>query len=174
MLGCAVCFDHWMSRKGQDIISLDAHFIDAEWTRHNSLHLGLIDCSEDTYGAVLSREGKKILKKSGMADKTCAMVRDDGGNLRTTTIAFGQGVLASGGLRASEPLSCTALGGDPPRMIPCFAHVMNGACNGAVRTTKSYSRYRIIDVGSSLKHMLSVVTYTKKSAKGWLCYSATL
>jgi hypothetical protein len=73
-------------------MSLDAHFIDVEWTRLHSLHLGLIDCSEDTSSEVLSRKAKKILKKSGMADKTCAMVRDDGGNVRTTTLALGKGV----------------------------------------------------------------------------------
>ncbi len=50
-------------------MSLDAHFIDAEWTRLNCLHLGLIDCSEDTSGAVLSRKAKKILKKRGMVTK---------------------------------------------------------------------------------------------------------
>ncbi len=78
-------------------MSLDAHFIDAQWTRLNSLDLGHIYCSEDKVGAVLSPKAKKSLKKSGMADKTCAMVRDDGENLRTATIALGQGVLASGG-----------------------------------------------------------------------------
>ena len=67
-------------------MSLDARYIDEELMRLHSIHLGIIDCSEDTYGRVLSRKAKKILKQSGMIDKTCAMVRDDGGNLRTSTI----------------------------------------------------------------------------------------
>jgi hypothetical protein len=62
-------------------MSLDAHYIDEGWTRLNSLHLGLIDCSTDSFGRALSRKAKKILPKSGMIDKTCAMVSDDGGNL---------------------------------------------------------------------------------------------
>ncbi len=115
-------------------MSLDAHYIDVECTRLVSIHLGLVDCSEDISGRVLSRKAKKILKQSGMIYKTCAMVRDDGINLRTATVALGTGVPALGALLASQPLACKALGGDSPRMIPCFSHAINGACNGAVRT----------------------------------------
>ena len=165
-MALAVCFDIWMSRKGQDIMSLDAHYIDKEWTGLHSQHLGLIDCSSDTSGHVLARKTRKLLKKHGVEQKTAAMVRDGGENLRTATVALGEGVPASvTGLRASPPLSCTALGGAPPRMIPCFAHAINGACNGAVKAAKHYKEYRVINVADCLKKLSSIVTYTKKSAK---------
>ena len=101
-----------------------------------------------------------------MIDKTCAMVRDDGGDLRTATVALGTGVLALGILHASQPIACKALGGDPSRMIPFFSHAISGACNGSVRKAKSHKDFRVINVEATLKRMQTVVAYTKKSAKG--------
>jgi hypothetical protein len=129
-----------MSRKGQDILSLDAHDIDDELMRLLSIHLVLVDCSQDTSGRVLSSKAKKILKQSGVIDKTCTMVGDDGGNLRTAIEALGTGVLALGALPAYKPLACKALCDDPPRIILCVSHAINGACNGAVRTSKMSQR----------------------------------
>lgn len=49
ILAVALSFDLWMSRKTEDILSLEAHYVDRNW-KWKTIHLGLINCTNGTSG----------------------------------------------------------------------------------------------------------------------------
>ena len=50
--GVAVTFDLWMSKKTDDILSLDVHFVSHDWVWHHK-HLGLVAMNGQTTGVLL-------------------------------------------------------------------------------------------------------------------------
>ena len=50
--GVAVTFDLWMSKKTDDILSLDVHFVSEDWVWHHK-HLGLVAMNGQTTGMML-------------------------------------------------------------------------------------------------------------------------
>lgn len=124
--GVAITFDLWMSRKSEDNLSMDIHFIDSTWVwRHH--HIGIISCKDSSSGEDIAPRMEPALKAYGLTSRVIAVVKDGGGNLSTATR-----VLVRQGL-----CCCTALNLIAPYITLCFAHKINGACNAAVLLAKS-------------------------------------
>ena len=123
--GVAITFDLWMSRKTEDNLSVDIHFIDKQWQWHHK-HIGIISCKDSSTGEEIAPRIKTILEEYDLLYRVAAVVKDGGGNLATATV-----VLAKQGLTG-----CRALGAWVPHVTLCFAHKINGACNAAVLEAK--------------------------------------
>jgi hypothetical protein len=68
VFGMAICFDLWMSRKGHEIMSMDAQYLSEEWV-FSRQHLGLINCSSDTGGVSLFKKARRLLRRKKMLSK---------------------------------------------------------------------------------------------------------
>eukprot|EP00873_Tetraselmis_striata_P029455 jgi/Tetstr1/449719/TSEL_036787.t2 len=67
--GVAITFDLWMSRKSEDNLSVDSHFIDRNWSwRH--FHIGIVSCKD-------SSAGEDIAPRTEPALTEYALLNDD-------------------------------------------------------------------------------------------------
>ena len=78
VLGATVTFDLWMSKKTDDILSIDLNFICDKWIWHHK-HLGLVAMNGQTQGVVVARMLKAIFTDFQLMGKLFAMVFDGGG-----------------------------------------------------------------------------------------------
>jgi len=161
-IAIVLCYDLWMSRKGEDVMSLDAHYIDEDW-EPRCQHMGLVDCSQGTGGLSIAKKTRRVLKRPGAHEKCAVVVKVGGANLETATRALRNGV------DVVPPLICAPLGGARVSKSTCWAHGINGAGNAAVRTAKT-TKFKRINVKAALEKLQKCVTYSKKSSKGWLLY----
>lgn len=129
VLGVAVCFDLWMSRHGEDVLSMDAFFITPGW-EWRSVHVGLVHCKDGTTGATLAADMKPLLAKFSLMDRIFAYVKDQGSNLKRAAAVLSDGVNDTG-------VSCDAVDRKAPYAGDCYAHAINGACNGSVIAAKN-------------------------------------
>eukprot|EP00873_Tetraselmis_striata_P037404 jgi/Tetstr1/457668/TSEL_044215.t1 len=82
--GVAITFDLWMSRKSEDNLSVDAHFIDRNWSwRH--FHIGIVSCKDSSAGEDIAPRMEPALTEYALCDRVVAVVKDGGGNLSTAT-----------------------------------------------------------------------------------------
>ena len=130
VLGAAVTFDLWMSKKTDDILSVDLHYVDESWSwRH--VHLGLVGMNGQTRGVVVANKLKEIFDDFKLMGRLYAMVFDGGANLST----------AKNELQRLHGTSfcCTALERNKLCITNCLAHLINNSCNGAVLAAKAAS-----------------------------------
>jgi hypothetical protein len=131
--GAAVTFDLWMSKKTDDILSVDLHYICNRWTWQHK-HLGLVAMNGQTKGIVVGRKLKEIFEEYNVMGKLFAMVFDGGANLSTAKTEI---------IRLhSDQFSCTALGQYKVYSTSCLAHLINNSCNGAVLAAKA-AKYQV-------------------------------
>jgi hypothetical protein len=57
-----------MSRKGQEIMSMDAQYMSEDWV-FSRPHLGLMNCSYDTGGVSLFKKARRLLRRKKMLSK---------------------------------------------------------------------------------------------------------
>jgi hypothetical protein len=82
--GVAITFDLWMSRKSEDNLSMDNHFIDRTWVwRHH--HIGIISCKASSSSEDINPRMEPAMKAYGLTSRVIAVVKDGGGNLSTAT-----------------------------------------------------------------------------------------
>ena len=146
VLGAAVTFDLWMSKKTDDILSVDLHFICSRWTWQHK-HLGLVTMNGETRGIVVGRKLKEIFEEFNVMGKLFAMVFDGGANLSTAKTEIIR-------LHADQ-FCCTALGQHKVHTTSCLAHLINNSCNGAVLAAKA-AKYKVRFSGCMLFMVLSV------------------
>ncbi|KAK3280788.1 hypothetical protein CYMTET_11389 [Cymbomonas tetramitiformis] len=156
-LAVSLTFDLWMSRKGEDVFSLVAHWTDENW-EYRHCNLGLVRV-ESTAGIDLSVVFKGILDRYNLTDRTFAYVKDDGSNLHTLARAL-DGIV-----------TCKSLGITKPLQGDCLAHALSGSC-GKATTVEVEKRVpgghdgTIGMIGKAHAEFQKCVTYTKKSAVG--------
>lgn len=130
VLGAAVTFDLWMSKKTDDILSVDLHYIDERWMwRH--VHLGLVAMNGNTKGVVVATKLKEIFDDYNLMGRLYAMVFDGGANLSTARNEL-QRLHGTG-------FCCNALERKNLCITNCLAHLINNSCNGAVLAAKAAS-----------------------------------
>eukprot|EP00873_Tetraselmis_striata_P029194 jgi/Tetstr1/449458/TSEL_036553.t1 len=151
--GVALTFDLWMSRKTEDNLSVDVHFISSDWVWHHN-HIGILSCADSTSGEAIAGKMRPVLAEFDLSHRVVAIVKDGGANLATASR-----VLAG-------MIYCVALDLASPFLTSCFAHKINGACNAAVKAAAatSVSSFTLSKILNKLK---SCITWTKKSSKGW-------
>ena len=153
--GICVTLDLWMSRKGEDVMSLDGHCITPEW-EFFTFHIDLVNCSEGTSGESLAQQILPSFTAYGLEHKLYAYNKDQGGNLRTAAEAMANG-----------EVFCKALGTLRPHETDCFAHAVNGACNGSVKKVKGTTFLtRACNVKDVMARFQKVVTFLKQSTVG--------
>ena len=131
--GAAVTFDLWMSKKTDDILSVDLHFVCNRWTWQHK-HLGLVALNGQTKGIVVGRKLKEIFEEYNVMGKLYAMVFDGGANLSTVKTEI---IRLHG-----EQCNCTALGQYKVHTTSCLAHLINNSCNGAILAAKA-TKYKV-------------------------------
>ena len=72
---------------GEDVLSLDIAFIDRSWN-YIMRNIGLIHCKEGTSGAEVARAIRLALEKNNLIHRIYAYVKDQGSNLKSTTMAL--------------------------------------------------------------------------------------
>ena len=127
--GVAVSFDLWMSRKTEDNLSFDIHYITDDWWWQLH-HVGILSCSDSSVGADIASRLQPAIEEFGLATKILSIVKDGGGNLST----------ASKALTGNNMVRCSALGRQRPYETICFAHKINNACNAAVKVAKESTK----------------------------------
>ena len=127
--GVAVSFDLWMSRKTEDNLSFDIHYITEDWRWHHK-HVGILSCSDSSVGADIAAKLQPAIEEFGLSNKIFSIVKDGGGNLST----------ASKTLTDKNMVRCSALGRQSPYETICFAHKINNACNAAVKVAKESTK----------------------------------
>ncbi len=125
----AVSFDLWMSRKTEDNLSFDIHYITDDW-RWQHHHVGILSCSDSSVGADLASRLQPGIEEFGLETKFLTIVKDGGGNLST----------ASKALTENNMVRCSTLGRQRPYETICFAHKINNACNAAVKVAKESTK----------------------------------
>eukprot|EP00873_Tetraselmis_striata_P017127 jgi/Tetstr1/437391/TSEL_026075.t2 len=66
--GVAITFDLWMSRKSEDNLSVDAHFIDRNWSwRH--FHIGIVSCKDSSAGEDIAPRMEPALTEYALCDR---------------------------------------------------------------------------------------------------------
>ena len=128
--GVSVSFDLWMSRKTEDNLSFDIHYITDDWRWQHS-HVGIISCSDSSIGSDIAAKLQPAIEEFGLFDKILAIVKDGGGNLST----------ASRALTDNNLVRCSALGRQRPYETICFAHKINNACNAVVKVAKESTKH---------------------------------
>jgi hypothetical protein len=126
--GVAITSDLWMSRKTDDNLSLDMHFISADWKVQHK-YIGVISCKDGFKGGDIDQVLNRALQKYDLLNRAIYVVIDGSGNLATTTR-----VLASQGMT-----HCVLRAKSLRYLTLCFAQNVNGACNVAVLVAKSLS-----------------------------------
>ena len=130
VLGATVTFDLWMSKKTDDILSVDLHFVDNTWVwRH--VHLGLVAMNGNTRGVVVANKLKEVFDDFNLLGRLYAMVFDGGANLSTAKNEL-QRLHGAG-------FCCVALERKHLCITTCLAHLINNSCNGAVLAAKAAS-----------------------------------
>ena len=130
VLGAAVTFDLWMSKKTDDILSVDLHYVDESWIwRH--VHLGLVAMNGQTRGVVVANKLKEIFDDFKLMGRLYAMVFDGGANLSTARNELQR--------LHGTAFCCTALERKKLCITNCLAHLINNSCNGAVLAAKAAS-----------------------------------
>jgi hypothetical protein len=127
--GVAVSFDLWMSRKTEDNLSFDIHYITDDW-RWQHKHVGILSCSDSSIGSDIAAKLQPAITEFGLSDKIFSIVKDGGGNLST----------ASRTLTDNNMVRCSALGRQSPYETICFAHKINNACNATVKVAKDNTK----------------------------------
>jgi hypothetical protein len=133
VLGVAVTFDLWMSKKTDDILSIDLHFVSSRWTWEHK-HLALVAMNGQTRGAVVAKKLKDVFDEFNVMGKLYAMVYDGGANLASAK----QEIMR---IRDNE-FCCTALQEKNIHITSCLAHLINNSCNGAVLAAKD-AQYKV-------------------------------
>ena len=64
--GVIFSIDLWMSRKGEDVLSLNAHYIDKETWHLRSEHIKLVDCKDSSTGAFIAQQVTPILQQKNV------------------------------------------------------------------------------------------------------------
>jgi hypothetical protein len=143
-LGSVVClsFDLWMSRKTEDVLALEAHFITIDW-EWKHVHLGLINCDKGTTGVQIAKQLSPILVKFGISDRVFCYIKDQGSDLHTTAQVL------SNGIQGCTVVQCKLFSRKSPFSSDCLAHACNGACNGACLKAKEMS----VKVGGGKFHL---------------------
>ena len=134
VLGASVTFDLWMSKKTDDILSIDLHYVSSRWTWEHR-HLGLVAMNGQTRGIVVAKKLKDVFDDYNVMGKLYAMVFDGGANLGSAK----QEIMR---LRDNE-YCCTALQEKNIHITSCLAHLINNSCNGAVLAAKA-AKYKVI------------------------------
>ena len=127
--GVAVSFDLWMSRKTEDNLSFDIHYITEDCTWHHH-HVGILSCNDSSVGADIAARLQPTIEEFGLSTKIFTIVKDGGGNLST----------ASKALTDKNMVRCSALGRQRPYETICFAHKINNACNATVKVAKESTK----------------------------------
>lgn len=142
--GVTVTFDLWMSKKTDDILSLDAHFISDDWQwRHQ--HLGLVAMNGVTSGVVIAAKLRELLDRFHLKGKLFAAVFDGGANLQTARAELSR-------LHHMDGVpACEALQNANMYFTSCLAHLVNGACNSAVLLVRGH-QFKV-----SYRHLLVYV-----------------
>jgi len=74
----AVLFDQWMSRKVEDNLSFDIHYITEDWSwQHN--HAGILSSSDSSIGADIASKLQHVIEEFGLSNKIFSIVKDGGG-----------------------------------------------------------------------------------------------
>ena len=133
VLGVAVTFDLWMSKKTDDILSIDLHYVSHRWTWEHR-HLALVAMNGQTRGAVVAKRLKDVFDDFNVMGKLYAMVYDGGSNLASAKQEMMR-------IRDKE-FCCTALQEKNLHVTSCLAHLINNSCNGAVLAAKD-AKYKV-------------------------------
>lgn len=135
--GVALAFDLWMSRKTEDVLSLDMHFITPAWEwKHR--HVGLLSCSDSTSGpAIIGSKLSGLFKRFNLQSRIFAIVKDGGANLKTATQTL------QDYHTLEEVHCCAALAMTTIWVTICMAHMVNNACNSAVLKVKNDTKFTV-------------------------------
>ena len=145
VMGATVTFDLWMSKKTDDILSVDLHYVCDKWMWHH-IHLGLLAMNGQTRGVVVANKLKEIFLDFNLMGKLFAMVYDGGANLSAAKTEIIR-------LHGTGNFSCSALKLVTIYTTNCIAHCINNACNGAVLAAKA-AKYQV----NCTFHMASCLT----------------
>eukprot|EP00873_Tetraselmis_striata_P017623 jgi/Tetstr1/437887/TSEL_002840.t1 len=75
--GVALTFDLWMSRKTEDHLSVDVHFISSDWVWHHS-HIGILSCADSTSGEAIADKMRPVLAEFDLFLTSCFVHKING------------------------------------------------------------------------------------------------
>ena len=107
----------------------------------------------------IAKKMMPLFDEYGLAERTFAYIIDGGGNMSTTMDFLDGGINVAD---LPEGIHCKATGNSRPLRTRCFAHAINGACNGSVIKAKEAT---FLPVKQALTRFQSCITYIKKSSK---------
>ena len=144
-------FDLWMSRGCEESFELIVHGINKDFRRDQVL-LRIFECNS-TKGSGFAQILKPELEKHNLCQQLTACVKHGGSNLKTCTEMVW------------ETADCRAMGLATCFDGICFAHVVSGACNAALRGTFD-SQLNKISSSKPTSELQACIRWTKKVAMG--------
>ena len=145
----AISFDLWMTRKSEEIFSLDGHFIIGAIKSH--AHLGMPWSKGGTDGQSLSIAVKSCVDKFGLQNKVLCYTSDGGGNLKTCKDNLDKVVTNGAIFNPSLPIF----------EQDCLAHALSGACKKAILNVKVDT----LSIEKTRVKLQKCITWTKKSKR---------
>ncbi len=146
----SLSYDLWMTRKTEEIFSLNAHFIH-EGKKHQ-LHLGMPWSRGGTDGQKLAYAVEECISEFNLGTKVIGYTCDGGSNLKTCKLQLDEKVSNSSIFNPPKPQFET----------PCIAHILSGACKCGVIDVKTDT----LCVERTRNTLQKCITWTKKSQKG--------
>ena len=147
----SLSFDLWMSRVFENNFDLIVHGIDKDF-RRELIHLRMVELNSSK-AADLAEILKPELEKHNLRHQITACGKDGGGNLKTWTEFV------------REITDCRAMGLDMCFEELCFAHILSGALNTALRGTVDL-KFDQSSSSKAISELQACIRWTKKVARG--------
>mmetsp|Transcript_19949 Transcript_19949/g.64949 ORF Transcript_19949/g.64949 Transcript_19949/m.64949 type:complete len:968 (-) Transcript_19949:89-2992(-) len=175
-----ISIDLWMSYRKEDVLSVDAHYLTADWVWEHK-HIALVSCANSTVGEDIAPKLLKALDEAGIREKLFCYVKDQGGNLSTAAQTLDDDTDENGNA------TCSAFFGSKfkPFRGDCYAHALNGACNAGVKAGKDFkfTQKDLLDfagepdaadadirpnlLARALKGLKKAAAWPRSCSKGW-------
>ena len=146
----SLSYDLWMTRRAEEILSLDGHYITGAAKTHT--HLGMPWAKGGTDGQSLSVAVKSCIDKFHLRSKVISYTSDGGGNLKTCKDYLNEMVSNDAIFNPSKPIFEQS----------CLAHALSGACKKAVIDARTGT----LSIEQTRIKLQKCITWTKKSQKG--------
>jgi hypothetical protein len=75
--GVAITFDIWMSRKSENNMSVDIHFICNKWKWHH-YHVGIFSCKDNLTSDDITPHIQRVLEEYDLMSRVVTNVKDGG------------------------------------------------------------------------------------------------
>ena len=145
----SLSYDLWMTRRAEEIFSLDGHYITGAAKTHT--HLGMPWAKGGTDGQSLSVAVKSCIDKFHLRSKVISYTSDGGGNLKTCKDYLNEMVSNDAIFNPSKPIFEQS----------CLAHALSGACKKAVIDARTGT----LSIEQTRIKLQKCITWTKKSQK---------